>query len=230
VVVAGDGWHPGVVGLVASRLKDRFRRPAFAIAFLGAGSAGTGSGRSIAGVDLGAIVREAVACGLLVKGGGHAMAAGVTILRERLDDFRAFLETRLAEHVAALRAGECLLVDAALTAAAANPGLMAALERAGPYGAGNAEPVFVLPAHRIVDVADVGNGHVRLRAQAGDGAKIDGIAFRAGAEPLGRALHASCGAMAHLAGTLALNRYGGRDRVQLRLVDLAPARRPSADS
>jgi single-stranded-DNA-specific exonuclease len=103
---------------------------------------------------------------------------------------------------------------------------MAALERAGPYGAGNAEPVFALPAHRLIDVADVGNGHVRIRAQSGDGAKIEGIAFRAAAEPLGRALRAGRGAMMHLAGTLALDHWGGRDRVQLRLVDVAPATGP----
>ncbi|WP_036261502.1 single-stranded-DNA-specific exonuclease RecJ [Methylocapsa aurea] len=226
VVAAADGWHPGVVGLVASRLKDKFRRPAFAIAFLDAGGVGTGSGRSIPGVDLGRVVRAAVEAGILVKGGGHAMAAGITICRERVADFQAFLEEKLAAPVAAGRAGEALLIDAALTAAAATPALMAALERAGPYGAGNAEPIFVLPAHRLVDVADVGNGHVRLRAQAGDGARIDGIAFRAGAEPLGRALHAGRGAMMHLAGTLALDRWGGRDRVQLRLLDLAPAAGP----
>jgi len=223
VVVAAENWHPGVVGLVASRLKDKFRRPAFAIAFFGAEGVGTGSGRSISGVDLGRAVRGAVEAGILAKGGGHAMAAGVTIRRERLAEFRAFLEETLAAQVAARRAGEALLIDAALTAAGASPAVMAALERAGPYGAGNPEPIFVLPAHRIVDVADVGNGHVRLRAQAGDGARIDGMAFRAGAEPLGRALHASRGALAHLAGTLALDRWGGRDRVQLRLLDLAPA-------
>ncbi len=159
--------------------------------------------------------------GILIKGGGHAMAAGITILPKRVEDFRAFLEAKLAEAVAGSRAGQSLLIDAALTAAGANPALMAALERAGPYGAGNAEPVFVLPAHRLVDVSEVGNGHVRLRGHAGDGSKIDGIAFRAAAEPLGRALQASRGAMVHLAGTLALDNWGGKERVQLRLLDLA---------
>jgi single-stranded-DNA-specific exonuclease len=230
VVVSGDGWHPGVVGLVASRLKDKFRRPAFAIAFFGAEGVGTGSGRSISGVDLGRAVRAAAEAGILIKGGGHAMAAGVTINRERIADFQAFLEDKLAAPVAARRAGEALLVDAALTAAGATPALMAALERAGPYGAGNAEPVFVFPAHRLIEVADVGVGHVRLRARSGDGACIDGIAFRAGAEPLGRALHAGRGSAMHLAGTLALDRWGGKDRVQLRLLDLAPAGAPRAMS
>jgi single-stranded-DNA-specific exonuclease len=221
IVTASDGWHPGIVGLVASRLKEKFRRPAFAIAF--DGETGTGSGRSIAGIDLGRAVRAAVEAGLLVKGGGHAMAAGLTIARERLVDFRAFLEARLAEDVVQARFGESLFVDATLTAAGAEPVLFEALERAGPYGQGNPEPVFVFPAHRLIDVAAVGNGHIRLRAQAGDGAKIDGIAFRTAREPLGQALEAARGQAVHLAGTLSLDRWGGRERVQLRVIDAALA-------
>ena len=113
ILVTGDNWHPGIVGLVASRLKEKFRRPAFAIAFDGA--IGTGSGRSIAGIDLGKIVRLAVEEGVLFKGGGHAMAAGITLAREKLEDFRRFLEAHLAEPITAARAREALLVDAALT-------------------------------------------------------------------------------------------------------------------
>jgi single-stranded-DNA-specific exonuclease len=222
IVVAGEGWHPGIAGLIASRLKEKFRRPAFAIAF-DTNAIGTGSGRSISGVDLGRVVRAAVDAGILAKGGGHAMAAGITLARERLGDFREYLDANLAAPVAAARSGESLLIDAALTAAGANPVLLAGLARGGPYGAGNPEPVFALPAHRLVDVADVGNGHVRLRAEAGDGSKIDGIAFRAAAEPLGQALHAARGTTVHLAGTLAADLFGGRDRVQLRLLDFAPA-------
>lgn len=222
VVVASDDWHAGVVGLVASRLKDKFRRPAFAIAFSQHGGSGTGSGRSIPGVDLGSVIREAVEAEILVKGGGHAMAAGITIRPERVEDFRAFLENALAKKVAQGRAEQALLIDAALTAAGATPTLIKAFERAGPYGSGNAEPVFALPAHRLLDVTEVGNGHIRLRAQAGDGARIDGIAFRASGQPLERALRAARGAMVHLAGTLALDQWGGAERVQLRLLDLAP--------
>jgi single-stranded-DNA-specific exonuclease len=221
IVTASAGWHPGIVGLVASRLKEKFRRPAFAIAF--DGEIGTGSGRSIMGIDLGRIVRAAVESGLLVKGGGHAMAAGLTIYRDRLDEFRQFLETRLTDEVMLARAGEALLVDATLTAAGAEPALMETLERAGPYGQGNPEPVFAFPAHRIVDVAPVGTGHIRFKAQAGDGTKIDGIAFRAAQEPLGAALEAMRGQQAHLACTLSLDRWGGRQRIQLRLLDMAPA-------
>ena len=226
IIVASDGWHPGVVGLVASRLKDRFQRPAFAISWSGAEGWGTGSGRSIAGVDLGLVVRAAVAAGILVKGGGHAMAAGITIQRERVEDFRAFLAHALSQKITDVRAGEALLIDAALTAAGANPALMAALERAGPFGAGNAEPIFALPAHRLIDVSEVGGAHIRLRAQAGDGTKIDGIAFRAVGQPMERALRAARGAFVHLAGTLSLDRWGSSARVRLRLLDLAPATGP----
>jgi single-stranded-DNA-specific exonuclease len=221
IVTGSSGWHPGIVGLVASRLKEKFRRPAFAIAF--DGEIGTGSGRSIAGIDLGRTVRAAVEAGILSKGGGHAMAAGLTINRERLTDFRQFLETRLAEEVVLARAGEALFVDATLTAASAEAPLLESLERAGPFGQGNHEPVFVFPAHRLIDVAMVGNGHIRLRAQAGDGTKIDGIAFRAAHEPLGAALEAARGQSVHLAGTLSLDRWGGRQRVQLRVLDVALA-------
>jgi single-stranded-DNA-specific exonuclease len=223
LVVFDEGWHPGVVGLVASRLKDKFRRPAFAIAVDSRSGIGTGSGRSIPGVDLGGFVRGAVAAGILVKGGGHKMAAGLTIARDRLSQFAAYLEDRLAEPVRMARAGDCLWIDAALTAAGATPELAASLERAGPYGAANPEPIFVLPAHRLIETAEVGQGHMRIRALAGDGSRIEGIAFRAVGEPLGRALEALRGGRVHLAGSLALDHRGGRERVQLRVLDLAPA-------
>ena len=219
VVTAGQGWHPGVVGLVASRLREKFLRPAFAIAFNG--QSGTGSARSIPGVDLGKIVRLAVEQGIALKGGGHAMAAGITITQEKLGAFRAFLEERLAEPVARARLGEALLIDAALNAGAAQPGLIAALEKAGPFGSGNPEPVFALPAHRIKHASEVGAGHVRISAAAGDGAMIEGIAFRAAGTALGEALLAAKGEAMHLAGELSLNRFGGRSRVQLRVLDCA---------
>jgi single-stranded-DNA-specific exonuclease len=226
IVTAGDSWHPGIAGLVASRLKEKFRRPAFAIAF-DANGMGTGSGRSIAGVDLGRVVRAAAEAGILVKGGGHAMAVGIAVARERLRDFVCFLEENLAARVATARVRETLLIDAALTAAAVNSGLMAGLTRGGPYGAGNPEPVFALPAHRVIEVANIGNGHVRLWAVGGDGTKINGIAFRAASDPIGRALHAARGGLVHLAGTLANGGYGAKDQVQLRLLDMALANGPS---
>ncbi len=219
VVTAGEGWHPGIVGLVAARLKEKFRRPAFAIAMNG--KLGTGSARSIPGVDLGRIVRAAVDDGLLVKGGGHAMAAGLTIDRDRLVDFRAYLEERLGEIVARARASDSLSVDAAVTAGGATPDLIRMLEQAGPYGQGNPEPVFVLPAHRLTRATPVGKGHIKVRAVAGDGAGIEAIAFRAAESPLGQALQKNVGSAVHLAGTLSLDRWGGSERVQMRIVDLA---------
>jgi single-stranded-DNA-specific exonuclease len=224
VVTAGEGWHPGVVGLVAARLKEKFRKPAFAIAMNG--KLGTGSARSISGVDLGRVVRAAVDDGLLVKGGGHAMAAGLTIEKDKLVDFRVYLEARLSEIVEQARAHDALSIDAALTAAGATPDLVRLLEAAGPYGSGNPEPVFVLPDHRIAKVTPVGTNHLKIRAVAGDGAGIDVMAFRAAESPLGAALKAREGQTAHLAGTLSLDSWGGRERVQMRLLDLAvPERR-----
>ena len=219
IVTAAEGWHAGVVGLVAARLKERFRRPAFAIALTG--KTGTGSGRSIPGVDLGRAVRAAVEAGILVKGGGHAMAAGITIAKERLGDFRAFLEHRLTEVVDRARADEALMIDAALTAGGARVELINQLEQAGPFGSGNPEPVFALPAHRIVEVAKVGTNHVRVRARAGDGAMVNAIAFRCADEPLGRGLLAARGEPLHLAGCLSLDRWGGGERVQFRILDAA---------
>ncbi len=219
LVVAGENWPAGVVGILAARLKERFDRPAFALTFVGRHAAG--SGRSIAGVDLGRAVRAAVEAGLLVKGGGHAMAAGVTVEKQRLGEWRAFLEEKLAEQVARSRAGASLAVDAAMTAAAATPDLAHKLEAAGPYGSGNPEPVFVLPRHRLTDVMPVGADHLRLRAAAGDGSTVEAIAFRSVGKKLGDALARLKGAPVHLAGTLSVNRYGGRERAQLRIVDVA---------
>nr|WP_273546190.1 MULTISPECIES: single-stranded-DNA-specific exonuclease RecJ [unclassified Xanthobacter] len=219
VVVSGDGWHPGVVGLVASRLKERFQRPAFAIAFNGA--TGTGSGRSIAGVDLGRAVREAVELGLLVKGGGHAMAAGLTVERTRLGELRAHFESRLAADVTRGRAEGTLTLDGALTAAAATPRLVESLAQAGPFGAGNAEPVFAFPNHKVTYAESFGTGHVRARIVSGDGTSLKAVAFRIAEEPLGRALLAARGRPMHVAGSLDLDTWQGETRVSLRLKDVA---------
>jgi single-stranded-DNA-specific exonuclease len=222
VVTAAEGWHPGVVGLVAARLKERFARPAFAIA-LEPGGIGTGSGRSITGVDIGTCVRDALHEGLLIKGGGHAMAAGVTLKREALGRFRAFLEERLAVAVAAARRSDALLIDGALTAGGANPGTAAMIARAGPFGAGNPEPVLAFPAHHLAYVDEVGQAHLRVRLRAGDGAMLAAIAFRAAGQKLGAALVQNRGRAVHAAGSLALDRWNGEERVQLRLIDVAPA-------
>jgi single-stranded-DNA-specific exonuclease len=222
VVTAAEGWHPGVVGLIAARLKERYGRPAFAIA-LEPGGLGTGSGRSIPGVDLGSAVRQAVRDGLLLKGGGHAMAAGVTLRREALSPFRAFLEEKLGAAVGAERRADALLIDGALTAGAANIETATAIARAGPFGAGNPEPVLAFPGHHLAYVEEVGQSHLRLRLRAGDGSGLNGIAFRAVGQKLGTGLLQNRGHPVHAVGSLAIDRWNGEERVQLRLIDMAPA-------
>jgi single-stranded-DNA-specific exonuclease len=222
VVTASPRWHPGIVGLVAARIKERFGRPAFAIA-LGAGETGTGSGRSIAGVDLGRAVRQAVAEKLLIKGGGHTMAAGVTLRSGALGEFRAFLEQHLSTDVENARRDDALLVDGALTARAATAELHATLAAAGPFGAGNPEPVIALPAHTIAHAEEVGQAHVRARLQSRDGATIHAIAFRAAGQKLGAALLKNRGRSVHVAGTLSVDRWQGNERIQLRMIDVASA-------
>jgi single-stranded-DNA-specific exonuclease len=220
IVTAAEGWHPGVVGLVAARLKEKFARPSFAIA-LEPGGIGTGSGRSIGGVDLGKAVRQAVADGLLMKGGGHAMAAGVTLRKEKLAEFRAYMEHALSEDVAQSRHLNELFIDGAITARGATPELVATLNRAGPFGSGNPEPVLALPSHQLVFADEVGQSHLRLRFKAGDGAVVNGVAFRSIGQKLGNALIAQRGQMLHVAGSLVVDRYQGTERVQLRVLDVA---------
>jgi single-stranded-DNA-specific exonuclease len=220
IVTASEGWHPGVVGLVASRLKDKFGRPAFVVA-LEPGGIGTGSGRSIGGVDLGRAVRQAVGDGVLLKGGGHAMAAGVTLRKERLAEFRAYMEKALAADVARSRHVTELLIDGAVSARAVTPEFVAMLNRAGPFGAGNPEPVVALPSHQLIHADEVGQAHLRLRFKSGDGAIVNGIAFRAVGQPLGNALAQMRGQPLHVAGSLAVDRWQGAERVQLRVCDVA---------
>ncbi len=222
VVTAAEGWHPGVVGIVAARLKEKFGRPAFAIG-LEPGGIGTGSGRSIAGVDIGRAVRRAVVEGLLIKGGGHAMAAGVTLRMDALAPLRAFFEETLGADVAAARRSNGLLIDGAVSASAANAELVATIERAGPFGSGNPEPVIALPAHTVAFAEEVGQAHVRVRLKSADGAGVNGIAFRAAGQKLGIALMQNRGRQVHAAGSFAIDRYQGEERVQFRVTDIAPA-------
>jgi single-stranded-DNA-specific exonuclease len=222
IVTAAEGWHPGVVGLVAARLKEKFGRPAFAIA-LEPGGIGTGSGRSIPGVDIGTAVRRAVADGLLEKGGGHAMAAGVTLRKSALAPLRAFLESALAADVEIARRANGLSIDGAISASAADAGLVAMIERAGPFGSGNPEPVIALPAHTLSYIEEAGQSHIRLRLKSADGAGVNAIAFRAVGQKLGAALVQNRGRLVHAAGSFALDRWQGEERVQFRLSDIAPA-------
>ncbi len=220
LVVSDPGWHPGVVGLIAARLKERFGRPAFAFAVRPDGSA-TGSGRSIPGADIGAAVRAAVEAGHALKGGGHAMAAGATVAALDITRYGAFLADALAGAVGEARRTEALLVDGLVTAGGASASVVTALAQAGPFGQGAPEPVLALGHHRVVDASVVGEHHVRVRLRSRDGVVIGGVAFRAAEQPLGRALCAALGAEVHAAGTLARDRWRGADRVELRLIDLA---------
>jgi single-stranded-DNA-specific exonuclease len=222
VVTAAEGWHPGVVGLVAARLKEKFGRPAFAIA-LEPGGIGTGSGRSIPGVDIGRAVRRALAEGLLEKGGGHAMAAGVTLRKSALAPLRAFLESSLAADVEVARRANGLMIDGAVSAGAANLELAAMIERAGPFGSGNPEPVIALPAHMLAYTEQAGQSHVRARLKSADGAGVNAIAFRAVGQKLGAALVQNRGRQVHAAGSFVIDRWQGEERVQFRLSDIAPA-------
>ncbi|NTI48404.1 single-stranded-DNA-specific exonuclease RecJ [Agrobacterium rhizogenes] len=222
IVTARENWHPGIVGLIASRLKDKFRRPAFAIAFDPMGK-GTGSGRSINGFDMGRMVRAAVDAGLLVKGGGHAMAAGLTVERGNLGKLRAFFTEKAERQVPGLVANETLKIDGALGASGATVDLIDQLETTGPYGSGHPQPIFALPSHRLRDSRLVGQSHIKITLEAQDGGRLDGIAFRAAETPLGELLMSSRGSQVHVAGTLGADHWQGNRRVQLRVTDAAKA-------
>jgi single-stranded-DNA-specific exonuclease len=219
LVVSSPNWHPGVLGLVAARLRERFSRPAFAIAWNG-NDRGTGSGRSIPEVDLGAAVRGAVQESILAKGGGHAMAAGITVERGRLGALRSFLEGRLGAQIRAAGSERILELDGALGASGATVALIEELERAGPFGTGNPAPIFAFPAQRVY-AERVGNGHVRVSLGGGSGSSLKAIAFGAAERPLGRALLDARGRPLHVAGCLELDYWGGSPRPQLRIIDAA---------
>lgn len=222
LVLASENWHAGVVGLVASRLKDRFERPAFAIALRRDGT-GTGSGRSLPGVDLGSAVIKAVEDGLIPKGGGHAMAAGISLTQSQIGPFRAFLDEALRDAVAEARTRTALRIDAAITARAASTDFVHLIEKAGPFGSGNATPIFAFPAHKVKFADVVGKGgHVRFTLVANDGARLKAIAFRAADTPLGQLLlDARDNRSVHICGTIGIDHWQGREQVQLRVIDAA---------
>ena len=222
IVTARDNWHPGIVGLLAARLKERFKRPAFAIAFDLNGK-GAGSGRSINGFDIGRMVRAAVDSGLLVKGGGHAMAAGLTVERANLGRLRAFFDEASAEQVGALAANQTLKIDGALGPSGATIALIDQLEAAGPFGSGHPQPIFAVPAHRLRDARPVGTTHVKVTLEAADGSRLEGIAFRAAETALGDFLLNGRGTQVHVAGTLSADHWQGTRRVQMRVLDAAKA-------
>jgi single-stranded-DNA-specific exonuclease len=219
VWAAGDGWHPGVVGIVAARLKEAANRPAVVIGFDGA--EGKGSGRSVAGVDLGAAVQRLAAEGLLTKGGGHRMAAGLSLTRDRLEPAMARLSELLARQGAGQGGVADLRLDGLLMPSAATVELIGQLDRAGPYGAGAPSPRFALPALAVRFARRVGATHLKLSLSDGAGTSLDAIAFGAFDGDLGPRLEAHGGARFHVAGRMEINSWGGRQTVQLRLDDAA---------
>ncbi|TWH33607.1 MULTISPECIES: single-stranded-DNA-specific exonuclease RecJ [unclassified Aminobacter] len=222
LVTASDRWHAGIVGLIAARLKEHAKRPAFAINFNPNGI-GTGSGRSIPGFDLGRMVREAVERGLLVKGGGHAMAAGITVEREKLGALRAFFEEWAADDVIRLRDAAVLEIDAALSADGANFDLVDRLESAGPYGSGHPQPLLAMPRHTIADARVVGENHLRVDLRSQTGARLQAMAFRTIGTDLGNFLLANRGSAVHVAGTISSNWWNGQRSVQFRIEDAVVA-------
>ncbi len=220
LVTGAEDWHKGLVGLVASRLTDKFRRPSLVISWTDKGE-GTGSARSIGGVDLGAVVREAVSAGLLIKGGGHAMAAGLTVSKEKFDELKDFFEEKLSRTVSEARDRAALEIDGSLTPGSANVDLMNLLDKAGPFGQGNPQPRFAFPSHRVSFSKIIGENHVKCSLMAGDGSKIDAIAFRAVGTPIGDLLMDKSGRALHIAGQLTRNDWGGREKIELIIDDVA---------
>ena len=222
LLVAGDGWHPGVVGIVAGRLKERFGKPAFVAGF--EGGMGRGSARSIPGIDVGGIIRAAGESKVIEYGGGHAMAAGFSLTTVQLDGFRDFIEKQFSGPLVkdgALAAVQDLYLDAVSSPAAANIALTQEIAAAGPYGAGNPEPLLGLSDIRVAFADVVGGAHVKMRLAGGDGTMLDAIAFRAAGTPLGEGLLASRGRTIHAAGRLRQDDWNGRIRVQLEIADAA---------
>ena len=221
VWAAGEGWHPGVVGIVAARLKEATNRPAVVIGL--DGDEGKGSGRSIKGVDLGASIHRLESEGLLLKGGGHKMAAGLTVSRDRLEDAMDRLSELVARQGAGQGGAQELRIDAVLMPDAATPELIEKIEMAGPFGQNAPAPRFAFPAMAIHFAKEVGTGHLRLSFGDGHGPKLNAIAFGAFDTELGSMLSNHGGQRFHLAGRLELNHWGGRTSVQLRLEDAALA-------
>jgi len=222
VFAAGEGWHAGVIGIVASRLTERFGRPSFVMGIDDEGTA-KGSVRSIPGVDVGAAIIDAVHVGVAEAGGGHPMAAGFSARSEQLAALEAFLSERLAEKVEAARAGRSLELDGTLAVKGCRVELVESLEAAGPFGIGNPAPRFALPRVELVKADVVGNGHLRAIFAGGDGGRIKAMAFRAAGEPLGEALLHGLGRRFHIAGRLKRDDWGATPKVEMTLEDAAEA-------
>lgn len=226
MVLAGHGWHPGVIGIVAGRIKEKTGKPAIVIALDDEGSGkAKGSGRSITGVDLGAAIIAACDEGLLVAGGGHAMAAGLTIENGKVDALGAWLDSRLGRDVASASASHALLLDLALAPGGLTPDLVETLEQAGPYGMGWPGPRVAVGPVRALKVDIVGKDHVRLIVAGADGARFKAIAFRAAESELGQTLlHGARDRWLWLVGRAKIDDWGSRPSAELHIEDAAWAR------
>lgn len=222
ICLSGSGWHPGVIGIVAGRIKEKTGKPSLVIALDAENGQGKGSGRSIAGVDLGAAIIAAREAGLLVAGGGHAMAAGLTVEAGKLDALADWLDERLAGAVAKASASQSILLDLAVAPGGLTPSLVETLEAAGPYGMGWPGPrVAVGPVH-VVKADVVGTDHLRLIAAGADGRSLKAIAFRAAESEMGQAiLHGARGRKLWLAGRAKIDDWGARPAAELHLEDAA---------
>ena len=223
LVVSGHGWHPGVVGIVASRLRERYRRPAVVIGLDAAMDVGKGSGRSQPGVNLGRAVQAAFDEGLLLAGGGHAMAAGLTVRPDAVDELRAFLGERLAGERADAQAADVLEIDALVSAGSAGRALWTAFQQLTPFGPGNPEPLFAAPGVRIERPMAVRGGHVRCTLVDDGGEKLRAVAWRAADTALGRRLLAGDGSL-HVVGRLRPDDWMGREAVEMEIEDAADPR------
>ncbi len=224
IIVASTDWHKGLVGLVASRLTERFRRPTLAISWTGENQEGTGSARSIAGVDLGAAVRAAMKEKVIMKGGGHAMAAGLTLKEDMFETLKAFFQKEVGAATHGARAAPVLDIDGSLTVRAATFDFVDLLEKAGPYGSENPQPRFVFPSHSCKNPQIVGGVHVRCSIVSGDNSRLDAIAFRAGDTELGRMLLESNGMPLHFAGQIKRSQWNGREKIEVIIDDVADPR------
>jgi single-stranded-DNA-specific exonuclease len=206
---------------VASRLAERYQRPAFVFAHDEDTNEATGSGRSVSGVDIGAAVRAAVADGLARKGGGHAMAAGITVPMANMAAFEVYIRAKLAASYIEACATPILAIDGLITPRAATAGLSQVVEKAGPFGAGNPTPRFALSAVRAGFVKLMPGGHLRCALRGLDGGSVNAIAFRAEGSPLGELLQSAQGQALHVAGRLHLNEWNGTSACEVQIDDAA---------
>jgi single-stranded-DNA-specific exonuclease len=222
IVAGGEGWHPGVIGIVAGRLKDKFHRPAVVVGWgEGLGPVARGSGRSVAGVNLGDLIHAAAEEGVILGGGGHAMAAGLSMKPEQLEAFRDFLEDRTEHQVAERAQAKVLEIDGQLAPGAATKSLLDMVQKLGPFGSQAPEPLFAIPHIRAGFTRRVGENHVSFEMLGEDGHKLRAIAFRMADQPSGQAIQS--GNPVHLAGRLKQDEWRGGDAVQFEVVDVAAA-------